>query len=173
MREDGDAGQRQADGERSDRPTRSRGQSAGRGRQRAHVQRMAGRKRILALAGKRNPVEMTDDRRAVRTGLVEEPLHAVGQQRRCGRHKHGVVGGAPHRLASASRGEPADSRQSQEHLFVGAPSQGAGEPLGRGAGLTRNGASDGHVRLGRSDGHRQAPSRQTLAGAVEVWVPSA
>ena len=35
---------------------------------------------------------------------------------------------------SASRGEPADSRQSQQDLFVGAPSEGAGEPLRRGAG---------------------------------------
>lgn len=86
----------------------------------------------------------------------------MGKQRRCGCHKHGVAGGAPHRLAGTSRGEPPDSRQNQEHLFIGAPCQSAGEPLGRRAGLTRNGARDGHVRLGRSDGHKQAPFAKRL-----------
>ena len=57
--------------ERPDRPAGPDRQSAGRGRQRTHVQCVAGRKSVIALAGKGNAVDVPDHRSAVRSGLVE------------------------------------------------------------------------------------------------------
>jgi hypothetical protein len=71
MRQNRDPRQRETDRERSDRPAGPDRQSASRGRQRTHVQRVAGRKSVFALAGKGNAVDVPDHRSAVRSGLVE------------------------------------------------------------------------------------------------------
>jgi len=66
-----DPRQRETHRERPDRPAGPGRQGAGRGRQRTHVQRVAGRKSVFALAGKGNAVDVPDRRSAVRSGLVE------------------------------------------------------------------------------------------------------
>src|SRR5579863_9373231 len=80
MRQHQYARQREAERQSSDRSTGNRGQRSGRRGDRAHMQGMAGGKRIIALARKGNAVEMSLNRPAVGTGLVEYTLQAVRQQ---------------------------------------------------------------------------------------------
>ena len=93
------------------------------------MQRMAGGKGILTLAGKRDAVNVAQHRPAVRTGLVEQKLHPVRQQRCRNRDQQGMVAGAPQGLALAARGEPAGRRQNQKDLLVRAPGQCACDML--------------------------------------------
>ena len=65
MRKNDDTRERQADGETPDRPARPGRQCAGSGRQCAHVQRVAGRKGVVALTRERDTVEMADHRSAI------------------------------------------------------------------------------------------------------------
>ena len=48
-------------------------------------------------------MDVAQHRLSVRTGLVEQKLYPVGQQRRGDRHQHGMVAGAPQRFVAAMR----------------------------------------------------------------------
>ena len=85
------------------------------------------------------------------TGLVEQQLHPVGQQRRRDRDQHRVVAGASQRLAPAARGKPAGRRQNDKDLLIRAPGQGASELLWARPRVAGDPMRDGDVRLGRPD----------------------
>jgi hypothetical protein len=111
----------------SERPTASariaRRRPAGRGCQRAHVQRVSGGKSVFSLARERGAVDVPEDCSAIGTRLVEQDFHAVRQQRRRDRDQQRMVAGAPQRLDERARSDPTGG--GEKDLFVGTPGQGA------------------------------------------------
>ena len=86
------------------------------------------------------------------------------RQQRCrNRDQQGVVAGAPQRLASAARREPAGRRQNQKDLLVRAPGQGACYLLRCRAGVAGDFTRDRYIRLRRADGDRKPwlPTKKT------------
>jgi hypothetical protein len=90
------------DGNRLDRPAESRRQCAGARGKRAHMQRVARRKGIVTLAGKRNPMQVPEDGSAVRPHLIEHGLQSMRYQTGRDSDEQSVVTGAPQRVASSA-----------------------------------------------------------------------
>jgi hypothetical protein len=78
VRQHHDARERQSNRKRSDCQTGAGRQCACRRCQGSHVQRMARGKGILTFAGKRDAVDVPDDRTATRPALVEHKLQTMG-----------------------------------------------------------------------------------------------
>jgi hypothetical protein len=116
---------------------------------------MAGRKSILTFAGERDAMEVSNDRCAVRPGLVEQMFHTMGQQRGCDRHEQSVVAGAPQRLSAPARGKPARGCQDQKDFLVGAPCQSASELLGSRRRVVGDRLRDRNIRSGWPDSDRK------------------
>jgi hypothetical protein len=123
------ARERQRDRKRADRSAGAGRQGAGGRCQGSHVQRMARGKGIPRFSGKRDAVNVSNDRSTVRPGLVEQKFQAMRQQRRCDRDEQSMVAGAPQRLGTPARDKPAGGCHNQKDLLVGAPSQAAGQLL--------------------------------------------
>jgi hypothetical protein len=66
------------------------------------MQRVAIRKDIVTLAGKRNPVQVPEDGSAVRPRLIEHGLQNMRQQRRRESDEQNLVTGAPQPVTSAA-----------------------------------------------------------------------
>jgi len=98
MRQHHDPRQRKRNRDGSDHPARLRGQGPGGGSQRSHMQRVAGGKSILGLAGKRNAVNVAEHGRAIRTNLIKDRLESVRQERCRHRDEERVVARALHGL---------------------------------------------------------------------------
>jgi hypothetical protein len=85
------------------------------------VQGMAGGKGIQPFAGKRDAMEMPDDRSSVRPGLVKQKFQSMGKQRGCDRDEQSMAARAPQRLSATARDKSGGGCQDQEDLLVGAP----------------------------------------------------
>jgi hypothetical protein len=117
---------------------------------------MAGGKGIVTFAGKRDAMDMPNDRSTVRPGLIEQKFQYVGQQRRRGRDEQSMITGSPQRLSAPARGKPAGGCQDQEDLLVGAPSQGVSQLLRGRRSVAGDRTRDRDIRPGRPDGDRKA-----------------
>jgi hypothetical protein len=117
---------------RSDRPARAGRQRAGRGCQRAHVQRVSGGKSAFSLARERGAVDVPEDCSAIGTRLVEQDFHAVRHQRRRDRDQQRMVAGAPQRLDERARSDPTGGGEKTKDLFVGTSGQGGRVSSGAG-----------------------------------------
>jgi hypothetical protein len=72
---------------------------------------MARGKSIFPPTGKRDAMDVAQDRPAIRAGLVDQALDTVWQQRRgCG-DQQGMIARASQRFASASSRQPASRRK--------------------------------------------------------------
>ena len=161
----------------SERPTASariarrgpRRQRACRGCQRAHVERVAGRKGVFALAGERDAV---DDGRAPSCGpgaSGRRPTSDVGQQRGRDGDQQSMVAGTPQRLRPPTRGDPAGCRKNQEYLFVGGPGESARDNFRAVVGVFRHGPCDDHVGLRRLYGNRSHHLVRTVRFGAPVF----
>jgi hypothetical protein len=165
MRQHDNARQRKRDGDPSEHPARSDWQCSGGGSERAHVQRVAGRECIVASAGKRNAVNVTQHRRSIGTGLIERRFESMRQQRCRDRDQERMVAGPPQGLVSSSRGDPAGGRQNEQELFIGAPGQRPGNRFGDGFGVSCDGAGDHGIERCRPYGKRGRPARAKQVSA--------
>ena len=120
------------------------------------MQRMARGKGILTFAGKRDAMDVPNDRSTVRPGLVEHKLQTMGHQRRSDRDEQSMVASAPQRLAAPARSQPADSCQHQKDLFVSAPCQRAGHLLRSRRSVAGDRSRDRDIRPSGLDGDRKA-----------------
>ena len=71
------------------------------------MQRVAGRKGILALTREGDAIEMTPDRSAIGTGLIEQDFHSMRQQPCRGRNQHSMVGCSLAGFTTTAGAEPA------------------------------------------------------------------
>ena len=106
----------------------------------------------------------------VRPGLIEHGLQDVRQQRHRDGYEQSVVAGPPQRLATPTRGKPADGGQHQKDLLVGAPGQGAGEFLRSRLGVAGDRTSDRDIRRGRPDVDRQGILAVGECDRPEFWL---
>ena len=156
VRENYYAREGQPDRKRADGPAGAGRQRTRRRCQCSHVQRMAGGKSILTFAGKRDAMDMPDDRSTIRPGLVEQKFQTMGQQRRCDRDEQSMIADAPQRLAAPARSQPADSCQNQKDLLVSAPRQRARHLLRSRRSVASDRTCDHDIGPGRLDGDRKA-----------------
>ncbi|MCA1489154.1 hypothetical protein I6F13_36595 [Bradyrhizobium sp. IC4061] len=60
----------------------------------SHMHRVARRERAFPFSGEWNAMEVANHRPAVGPGLVEQPLHGMGQQRGSDRDEQSMIAGA-------------------------------------------------------------------------------
>jgi hypothetical protein len=100
-------------------------------------------------------MHMANHRPTVWADLVEQNLHAMGQQRSDNTNQQSMVARPLEWLAASARGQPAHRCENEKDFLIRTPSQRAGDLLRNGTGMLSDYAGNPDIRLGRLDGDRQ------------------
>jgi hypothetical protein len=146
-------------------------QRAGRGCQRAHVQRVAGGKGVLTLARERDAAGVSDDRSTIGAGLAESSFKPCGSSDEATVTKRGCRRAAAVRRGHASRANRRWPKSGGP--FRRRPRSERGRSPRSGLGIACNGTRDRDIGPGRPDGEWKigpaAKATTRMIGALRMF----
>ena len=132
MRKHGYAGQGESDCHGESRLAPALGPRGRGGSERAHVQSVARRKRILRATRNRNAMKMADDREPIGPRLVDAAFEKMRKKGDGGGDKKRVIARTARRSGLIPCRKPTNGGKREQDFLIGTPGQDFGQGLRRG-----------------------------------------